>query len=380
MQLANKPLSIWYQLIICLGIGAAVYAGWQEQDSVRGWLGIAAESSNGDSGRSGTGAPVIVAPVEQATDVLVFESVGTGHAKQSVVLRSEVAGRVVSSSLVAGKYFKKDDVLLRLDDSEQQLALRLAETRLKDAERNRNRLEQLRASGTVSVSAYENTITAAELASLELQRAEEAVMDRVVQAPFDGVTGLPAVELGDRVEAGDQLATFDDRQTILVEFDLPETILARLNQQSRLTATSHVAPDRVFEGRIVSVDSRLDPMSRTAKIRVSIDNSEDLLRPGASFSIALELPGKTFPVVPELALQFSSGSLYVWRIQDGKAQQVEVSLVRRRSGDVLVSGRLDPGDEVVIEGTQRLAPDRPVNVIGGREPEKTPPEGTRVES
>lgn len=379
MLLAKKPLSIWYQLAICLCIGAVVYVAWQQQESVRGWFGVAAEDTSSGS-RGGRGAPVIVAPVRQEADFLLFETVGTGVAEQSVLLRAEAAGRVIDSVLVAGRHFKKDDVLLRLDDSEQQLALRLAETRLEDAERNRNRLERLRESDTVSASAHEDTITAVELASLELQRAEEAVLDRVVLAPFDGVSGLPTVELGDWVEAGDQLATFDDRQTILVEFDLPETILARLDQKSRLTARSQVAPDRVYEGKIVSLDSRLDPTTRAAKVRVSIENTDDLLRPGASFSLVLELQGGTFPVVPELALQFASASLYVWRIEDGKAEQVDVTLVRRRSGDVLVDGQLSEGDVVVIEGTQRLTPGRGVNVIGDSERDAAPPEGSQVES
>lgn len=380
MQLAKKPLSIWFQLVICLGLGAVVYGAWQEKESLRGWLGIAAESSTNERSRSRAGAPVIVAPVGEARDVLIFQSVGTGDAKQSVMLRAEVAGRVVESELLAGQHFKKGDVLLRLDDSEQQLALRLAETRLKDAERNRDRLEQLRTSGTVSESAYQDTSTAAELAGLELKRAEEAVMDRIVHAPFDGVSGLPSVEEGDRVEAGDQLASFDDRDIIMVEFDLPETVLARLNQQSRVTATSHVAPGRIFDGDIVSVDSRLDPTTRAAKVRVSIDNTDDLLRPGASFSIALELPGEDFPVVPELALQFSNEALYVWRIVNGEAERVEVNLVRRRAAEVLVDGPLSEGDEVVIEGTQRLSPGRAVNVIGGSKPEEAPSQETQVES
>ena len=378
--MAKKPLSIWLQLVICVGLGAAAYGAWQEKESLRGWLGIAAESSPSERSRTRAGVPVIIAPVTRATDVLVFQTVGTGDANQSVLLRSEVAGRVVDSALVAGQHFNKGDILLRLDDSEQQLALRLAETRLKDAERSRDRLEKLRASGTVSESAYENTSTAAELASLELQRAREAVKDRVVHAPFDGVAGLPAVEQGDRVEAGDRLASFDDREIIMVEFDLPETILARLDQRSRVTATSYVAPDRVFDGDVVSVDSRLDPTTRAAKVRVSIDNRKDLLRPGASFTLSLELPGRSFPVVPELALQFTSGSLYVWRIDDGKSQKVEVKLVRRRAGEVLVDGDLAEGDVVVIEGTQRLTPGRAVNVIGGAERDPAPTEDTRVES
>jgi RND family efflux transporter MFP subunit len=376
----KKQLSIWFQFVVCVAVGATAYGAWQEQDTLRGWLGFAATGKSNERNRSRAGVPVIVSEVGRATDNLTFETVGTGLAEQSVVLRAEVAGTVSETFLVPGQRFSKGDVLLRLDDPEQQLALRLAETRLKDAERNRDRLERLRKSGAVAASVYEDTITAAELAGLELERAREALMDRVVRAPFDGVAGLPSVEPGDRVEAGAELATFDDRRTLFVEFDLPETILARLDTKSKVEATTPIAPGRVLKGRVALIDSRVDPTTRAARIRVAIPNEDDFLRPGASFTITLELPGEDYPVVPELALQFSSGALYVWRVVDGKARQVEVKLIRRRAGEVLVDGTLARGDQVVVEGTQRLAPDRPVEIIGDAASTGVSSGGPKIES
>ena len=87
------------------------------------------------------------------------------------------------------------------------------------------------------------------------------------------------------------------------------------------------------------------------------------MRPGASFTVTLQLPGKTYPLVPELAVQFSRGTLHVWRIRNEKAEQVEIAMIRRQSGAVLVDGPLEAGDLVVVEGTQRLNDGAAVTVL-----------------
>ena len=133
-----------------------------------------------------------------------------------------------------------------------------------------------------------------------------------------------------------------------------------------VTATSPSAPGASLEGSVSTIDSRISAASRTVKVQVRIPNPDDRLRPGASFTVRLDLSGDTYARVPELAVQFSRGSLNVWRVTDGKAERVEVTLVRRQDGAVLVDGPLAEGDMVVIEGTQRLNPGKAVNVVGTR--------------
>ena len=174
--------------------------------------------------------------------------------------------------------------------------------------------------------------------------------------------------MGDRISLTDAVASFDDRSRLLVEFQLPEALLFRVAPGLLVVASTPAVPNRSFDGQVAEVDSRLDEGSRSAQVRALVDNGEDLLRPGASFSIRLDLPGSAYPSVPELALQFADGSLHVWRIRDEKAEKVEVRMVRRRAGRVILEGPLEAGDAVVVEGTQRLRPGMAVetlNAAGG---------------
>ena len=358
------PVAMWKQIVLSLLLLGGAAALWFGQEATLHWLGYAAEPKAAETARQDSGVPVIVAPVTMRKDDLVLEVVGTGRAQHSVTLRSEAAGKVAEMALAPGKRFAEDAVLLRLEDTRQRLALELAETRLAEAQRALARYERLKGSGAASAVRLDEASTQTEIARIEVERAREELADRTLRAPFDGVSGLPAVEVGDWVESGDTVATFDDRSVLLVEFDLPEAHLARIKEGMTVAAHTPAFRDQAFEGTVSAIDSRVDPKSRTARVRVAIPNPDDRLRPGASFTIRLELPGPPYPVVPELAVQFSRGALFIWRVTDGAAERVAVELVRRRAGEVLVEGPLDEGDRVVVEGTQRLAPGEPVDIIG----------------
>ena len=79
-----------------------------------------------------------------------------------------------------------------------------------------------------------------------------------------------------------------------------------------------------------------------------------------SFAVEIDLPGKSYAVVPELSLQWRKGESYVWLVRDNKALKTLVSTVRRRNGIILVEGSIAPNDLVVTEGVQRLRNGRSV--------------------
>ena len=330
---------------------------------MRGWLGLASEGAKG--GRPASANPVIVASVSEARDDLTFDLVGTGRANRSVMIRAKGSGAVMEANLAAGGRLQAGDIAIRLDDEAERNQLALAEARLEDAQTILERQEKLIASGVATTARVDEARTAARIAALEVEDARRALADRIVRAPFDGVSGLPMVEVGDRVEADEELASFDDMSALLVEFDLPEALLSRIESGLSVIATTPAHEGERFEGAISAIDTRIDPESRTVKVRVTFPNEDGRLRPGASYTVSLQLPGETYPTVPELALQFSSGGLHAWRVTGETVEKVELRLVRRLADAVLVAGDLNPGDRVVIEGTQRLSPGKPIRIVGG---------------
>lgn len=307
--------------------------------------------------------PVVLAPSTAALDTVRIEVLGSALAARSVTVYPAVAGEVLEIGFRAGQQVTQAQVLLRLQDRAQQLAVDLAAARLEAAKRLMARYESTRGTGAVPGSIIDEAQSGVELAGIALRQAREDLADRVVRAPFAGVTGIAGVGPGDRVAPDTAITTLDDRRTLQVAFELPEIYADRLKTGQRLGASHPAFVGRDFPGRIDQIDSRVDATSRNLRLRARLPNPDDLLRPGMSFTVRLELPGTQYVAVPELALQWGRDGAYVWTVQDGKARQVLVRSVRRLDERVLLEGPLPVGAPVVVEGVQRLREGRVVAAV-----------------
>lgn len=303
---------------------------------------------------------VLVEPIQFARNDVVIRAIGTGDAVRSASIFPSVAGEVTAVNFTAGQQVSQGDVLLRLDDKHQRLAVRLAEVAVKEARRQVKRLAQLAPSGVASVARLETAQTELESAKLRLAQAREDLADRAVLAPFDGVIGLSDIERGDRVSDTTRIATLDDRSKILVEFDLPEEYALRIKLGGPVTLRPWTSTVETFPGVIHAIDSRIDQDSRTLRVKARIDNPDGRLRPGTSFRVELAFKGATYPSVREVAVLWSRDGAYVWRVDEDRAEKVYARIVRRDKGRTLVDGPLKAGDEIVVEGVQGLRQGQPV--------------------
>ncbi|WP_169566343.1 efflux RND transporter periplasmic adaptor subunit [Sneathiella limimaris] len=300
--------------------------------------------------------PVITAKAESKADNIVIQAIGTARAAKSVILFTEADGEVTSLNVKAGQQVKKGDVILQLDNRNARLDVELARTHVNDAKIELERMRALKKANIRAGSNLENAQIAYRRAELELSQAEVALNDRVLKSPFDGIVGIPFIEVGDRVTTTTQIVTLDDRSQLQVEFEIAERYFPRLYDQMPIFGQTPSFPDKLISGQITEIDSRIDPVARTVRIRATFDNPDDLLRPGMSLGVILHLEGPSMSAVPEISVQWRDGKSYVWRINEGKAERVDVQTRRRLNQTVLVEGPLKPGDQIVVEGVQRLRP------------------------
>ncbi|MEQ8194204.1 MAG: efflux RND transporter periplasmic adaptor subunit [Rhodospirillales bacterium] len=350
------------QTLIFTALAAAAVALWAGHGYVSDLFAKSYASDKSGKKKSKNGVPVIVKPVTKTVNKIRVEAIGTARAKQFVTMYPEASGEIVDFKVEAGQRVKKGQVILELDSETAKLAKRLAETRLTEAKRLLSRSQQLRSSRVNSLANVQDAQTVYERAELELAQARDALTHRVLRAPFAGVVGIPKVENGDRVTPATPIITIDNRETILVEFDIAEKYLSRLRAGQPVSAVTPTFQERMIEGKIDKIDSRVDPVSRSIRVRAAFPNAEDLLRPGISFFVTLLLSGREVFSVPQLAVQWEGGKSYVWRIVKGKAEKVIVRSVNRLSDTILVAGELSAGDQVVVEGVQRLRPGRQVDI------------------
>src|SRR5690606_13290985 len=126
-----------------------------------------------------------------------------------------------------------------------------------------------------------------ESARLALREAEIALERRMIVAPIAGRVGILPVGTGDHVRDQTEIATIDDRSSLLVDFWVPERFAPLVVVGQAIEAEPIAMPGAVYPGVVVAVASRIDRVSRTLQIRSRIEHSDDRLRPGMSFRVNL---------------------------------------------------------------------------------------------
>ncbi len=358
-------MSLVRQILLIGLLVALAISGW----TVGGPMLSDARDAEGGARRGGGDRPAaaVVAEVSFAAERIRVEAVGNGRALRSATLFAPTAGEVEAINFTADAVVEQGDVLLELDREAEELAVELARVRLTDADRIVKRLTRLSNTGAVAQATLDDALTTLEAARIELKRAEVALSDRFVVAPFSGRIGLTDLDIGDRVAPDTRIATLDDRSTLLVRFDVPEALLGRIRVGETASVVPWSSADISAVGTVYDVDSRVDESTRSFTARAQIPNEGDRLRPGMSFRVSLDIRGAEYPRVPEVAIQWGGDGSYVWVVGEGTARREPVTIVQRQEAQVLIDGDVAPGALVVVEGLHRMRPGIGVELLDDRQ-------------
>lgn len=283
------------------------------------------------------------------------EALGTTRAREAVEITPRIASVITSIDFREGELVEAGQVLVELDNAEERAALAEAEARVIDSRAQFRRARELLASKTVSesqVTQLEATMNADEA---RLRAAQARLEQTLVRAPFAGRVGLRQVSPGSLVNPGTVITTLDDLSSVRLDFTVPETFLGVLESGQPIAASSVAYEDRLFQGEVRTVDTRVDPVTRAVTIRADLPNDEGLLKPGMFLTVRLTGESKLRVVIPEAALVPEGDRQNVYLVRDGRAWRTEVAVGRRLPGEVEILEGLRPGDEIVVEGTQKVA-------------------------
>lgn len=298
---------------------------------------------------------VVAAPVKVETIGDRVAAVGTGRAIRSLTISAEVAGIIEEIKFAPGQTVKAGEPLVKLKGEAEEIAAKLAQVKVDEADANLKRLEGLVERNAVPVIQVQQARTAVALAKAELDAKQYELRRRMVNAPFDGVMGLTTLGKGDFLQAGAPIATIDDRSSLLVAFVVVERVAGSLTLRQEVRATTPALPGMVVRGKISALDTRIDAASRTLRAEATLPNEQNRLLAGMTFSVEVTIPGEKLPVIPGLAIQWDRNGAFVWQMADDKTvKRVGVTIRRRENDTVAVEASLKDGDRVVIEGMQGL--------------------------
>ncbi len=342
----NLPRRQLMITIAVLAVAAAVYV-YASRDT---------EAPAGPAGQNAApeSVAVVTAPVEQKPIAVEIEALGTARANEAIEVTSKVGNKVIAVRFDEGQWVRRGEVLVELDGAQDRADLAAAEAALAESRSAYARSRDLYAQQALSQSQLEQIEATLKGNEARVASAAARVADTVIRAAFDGRVGLRRVSVGALVSPGTVITTLDDTRTMKLDFDVPETFLAILKPGLTVAAKSVAYPGDFFDGEVESVDSRVDPVTRSIKVRARLPNPEGLLRPGMFLTVVVSrepIPGL---VVPEQALVPERGEVYVFVVADGRAARRVVTIGRRSPGEVEILAGVATGERIVIEGTQKI--------------------------
>jgi membrane fusion protein (multidrug efflux system) len=356
-----------------LALMLVVVVGKSATDAVFGGDGPAVSApaqgggrGNGGGGRGGGATNVLAVAAEMHTFTDGLQAIGTAQARESIVLTPKVADTIRRLRFESGDRVIAGQVLVEMSSVEQAADMAEARAANQAAQEDLRRAQELFNRGFASQARLDTVQAAADAAEARLNAGGSRIADRTIRAPFAGVVGLRLASPGQYVRPGDQIGTLDDTSEIKLDFTVTETQISRITEGVELAARTTAYPDLTFSGTIASVDSRIDPSTRTVRVRAILPNSDGTLRPGMLMTVDVRSNPREALAIPEIAILDQIDGAYVYRVVSHEGgQSVELARIgvgQRAGGMAEVLEGLSAGDQVITEGVQSLRPGQPVQL------------------
>jgi membrane fusion protein, multidrug efflux system len=334
---------------------------------------------------SDTAVPVLVAQAATADVPVTIAAVGTTQALNTVTVRSQVDGKLLSVDFKEGQDVKKGDILARIDPTTFKATLDQAkakkaqdEAQLANAKLDLERYERLAAANAINkqqadtqraLVAQNTALVQSDTASVESAQATLGYTD--IRAPLDGRTGLRQVDPGNIIHASDAggVVVITQMKPIAIVFTIPQQDVQRVNEafaKAPLQADA-LRPDSnqvVETGKLTVVDNQVDASTGTVKLKAEFPNSNLSLWPGQFVNVRLTVDTlKGVTVVPTSAVQRGPNGTFVYVVSnDNKTQMRTITVQKQDENQTVIASGVSPGDRVVTTGFVQLTDGKAVTI------------------
>jgi membrane fusion protein (multidrug efflux system) len=295
-------------------------------------------------------------------------AVGTLTAREGIDVSNEVEGVIEKIHVESGQLVKKGDLLVSLNDDVEQADLGSFKAQEQLARTLFKRNQDMWKKKTISETEFDNARSNLEVAQANVSQTRARIAKKAIRAPFSGVLGIRHMSTGQYLPPGTMLISLQDYSILYSDFAVPEKYLPDIVPGLEVNLHVGAYDDRVFVGRVIALDAKVDEATRSISVRAELANEDGLLRPGmyADIELLLDKPAERV-VVPLTAIVFSSfgdALFVVEKNDDGSmaARRVQVTIGEQRGDLVEVASGLEGGEQVVQAGVSKLANNSPVTI------------------
>jgi len=381
----------WLLLVLAI-IGAVVWYYHRPSE----------QPKTGGRNQFGGPTPVAVATVQKGDMPVTLTGLGTVTPLATVTVKTQINGYLTEVAFQEGQMVKKGDFLAQIDPRPYQVALEQAEGQLakdqallKNAQLDLQRYNTLVAQNSIATQTRDTQVSlvAQDQAAIKTDQAQvDAQKLNLVYAhivsPVTGRVGLRQVDAGNYVQTSDPngIVVVTQLQPISVIFTLPEDNLPAVMKQVHAGASLPVtAYDRtgtavLGKGRLETVDNQIDTTTGTVKLRATFDNEQEILFPNQFVNVQLLVNTmKGVGIVPTAAIQHGAPGAFVYVVKpDQTAAVKQVKLGPSDGQHIAVLDGLQPGEQVVVDGSDRLREGAKVTLAAAGNPGDAAPAAQQI--
>lgn len=379
----------WWIFALIVLLGGGGYWFWLNKEKATEVKTVVARSQGNNGG---------------STARTLLNASGYVTTRLDATVSSKVTGKVREILVEEGMKVEKDQVLARLDDSNVQSGLRLAEAHLDAAQKALEesapalafaQAELARQAGlekdkAVSRTDFERAQSESRVLEARIQRLKSEINvaerqvddwkqqldDTIIRAPFAGVVTTKDSQPGEMISpisAGGGftrtgICTLVDMNSLEIEVDVGESFINRIKPGQPVQATLDAYADWKIPCKVIAIIPTADRQKATVKVRVGFDQLDPRILPQMGVKVAFQSDEKAEPVaanaivVPKGAVQESDGKKVVWIVRDGKVQRKAVGLGPATGDDQVITAGVSAGDILVLNAPNGLADGKPVKV------------------
>jgi membrane fusion protein (multidrug efflux system) len=308
---------------------------------------------------------VNTAIVKEETWEATLSSVASVVSAKGVSVSADAAGIVTKIHFDSGATVRQGQVLVELDTSVERAQLASIRARRDLAQADLSRSQRLASSGVIAQAEVETNDASFKSLTAEAAALNAQIAKKTIRAPFSGKLGIREVNLGQYLAPGTTVASLETSESIFADFTLPQRELGRVAVGMRVRASLEAGGAQLAEGTVSAIDPAVDAVTRNIKLRASLPNLDDRLRPGMFVRVSVVLPEQQkVVVVPLTAIVHASygDSVFFTEMKpvgEAKkmtkvARQAFVKLGETRGDFVAVLEGLKPGQEIVTAGAFKL--------------------------
>ena len=326
---------------------------------------------------------------------IYYDALGTVMALNTVAIRAQVNGQIISINFRQGQEVKQGDVLAKIDPAPLQAALDQAvakkgqdQAMLIDAQKDLVRFSTLVRKNAETIQNLDSqqakvdqdkAAVAADQATIEA--AQTQLNYATITAPIDGVVGFRQVDIGNIIHTTDPnpLTVLTQVKPSEAIFTLPQSDLgpvreAMLRGDVEVLAFDQDNKVQLAQGKLLLIDNQIDQTTSTIRLKAEFPNQDGRLWPGEFVHVHILISThKNAVTIPPVAVQRGPDGLYVWVINpNDTVEQRPIDALTVSDSTMIVSKGLNPGERIVLDGQSRLDSGVHVNIRPQRAPSQEP--------